>query len=295
MVNAEVEPTGNGPRAAVAAVEVQTPGEMIEQLVDRLFLRALQFLLGGVVFGIVFFPIRGRGSPLEIATAAVLLGLAGGALNRRRSLLELLRRYPAATLLFPLPALVAVTLDGGFDSVWTPLVAITVGVPATLGLPWLSLGCALHTASGQAAAAWINRSHTRSDELVETALFNALGTVAVGVGIALSVATLALLLQRRPQILAELRNRELLLDAAPDPGHDNRPAALPPAPRTPLSPAELDVVSRLAAARVPKQVAADLGLGISTVRSHIKAAKRKTHARTLTELVGLYVMEDGRL
>jgi len=41
--------------------------------------------------------------------------------------------------------------------------------------------------------------------------------------------------------------------------------------------------------------AAELDVAVSTVRSHLKAAKRKTHARTLTELVGIFVIEDGRL
>jgi len=132
-------------------------GSMFEQLVDRLFLRALQFMLGGVAFGVAFFPVRGRGSAADIATAGVLLALASGALVKRRALLAMLARRPVYTLLFPLPAVFAVAVDGGFDSVWTPLVAITVGVPATLGLPWLSLGCASIAAVGQAAAAWINR------------------------------------------------------------------------------------------------------------------------------------------
>ena len=270
---------------------------MIEQLVDRLFLRALQFALGGVIFGIAFFPLRARGSPLELTTAGMLLALSTVGLIWRRPLLALLRARPALTLLIPLPALLAVALDGGFDSVWTPLVAITVGVPATLGLPWLSLGCALCAATGQAGAAWLNRADaTTSERVVETAVFNALGTVAVGVGIALSVATLADFIHRRPQILRRLRE-----DGTPDASpHGQRtpepsPRLLVPAPRTALSAAERRAVALLAAGRAPKQAAADLGVTVSTIRSHLKAAKRKTHARTLTELVGLFVVEDGRL
>lgn len=278
------------------AVVPDGAGAMIERLVDRLFLRALQLGLGGVLFGIAFFPLRGRGSPLELATAGVLLALATAALAWRRPLLELLRSHPAAMLLFPLPPLVAVTLDGGFDSVWTPLVGITVGVPATLGLPWLSLGCALCAATGQATAAWLNRAGARSDEILETAVFNALGTVAVGVGIALCVATLADFLQRRPQILSQLRENDLPLGPPRRaPGAQPAQRLLMPAPRTPLSASELKVVALLAAGRAPKQAAADLNVAVSTVRSHLKAAKRKTHARTLTELVGLFLVEDGRL
>ncbi len=270
--------------------------QMIEALVDRLFLRALQFALGGVILGIAFLPLRGRGSPLDLATAAALLALTTASLAWRHRLLKLLRSRPRAMLLFPLPPLVAVTLDGGFESVWTPLVGITVGVPATLGLPWLSLGCALCAATGQATAAWLNRADAGSDRILEAAVFNALGTIAVGVGIALCVATLADFLQRRSQILVQLRDNELPPDPIrPPPPAPPTPRLLMPAPRMALSAAELRVVALLAAGRAPKQAAADLDVAVSTVRSHIKAAKRKTHARTLPELVGLFLVEDGRL
>jgi DNA-binding CsgD family transcriptional regulator len=284
-------------RALAVADRPSSAAAMLEDTVARLFLRALQFVLGGVLFGVAFFPARGRGSALELATAAVLLALALCALARRGALLAVLRRRPSLTLLFPLPALLAVTLDGGFDSVWTPLVAITVGVPATLGLPWLSCGCALVAASGQATAAWINRADKRTPQLVETALFNAVGTIAVGVGIALSVATMGVFLQRRPEILARLREDGPSLTPAPPAGHPAapEPPQLPPPRRTALTAAELRVVALLADGQAPKEISGDLGIAISTVRSHLKAAKRKAGARTLTELVGLFVTQDGQL
>ena len=114
----------------------ESAAAMIEQLIDRLLLRALQFTLGGVLLAIAFLPLRERGSALELATAAILLSLTNSALVWRHPLLGLLRRRPATTFLFPVPVLLAVTIDGGRESVWTPLVAITVAVPATLGLPW---------------------------------------------------------------------------------------------------------------------------------------------------------------
>lgn len=282
---------GDGPRIGGE----QDARAMLERLVSRLFLRALQFVVGGVVFGIVFLAARGRGSVVDIATAASLLAFATAALRWRAPLLKRLLGRPALTLLTPLPGLVAVLLDGGFDSVWTPLVAITVGVPATLGLPWLSLVCAMVTASGQAAAAWINRDDMTSARLVETTVFSSVGTAAVGVGIALAVATTAGFLRRRPQVLAELRATDLLLDGQP--ALDRLPSRhrLPPAPRVPLSSAELEVVARLASGRVPKQIAADLHVTLATVRSHLKHAKHKTHARTLSELVGMFILEDGDL
>jgi DNA-binding NarL/FixJ family response regulator len=283
-------------RRPMPPADAQRAAAMLEDLVARLFLRALQLMLGAVVFGIAFFPVRDRGSALEIVTAATLLALAVTALVRRDALLAVLRRRPALMLVLPLPALVAVMLDGGFDSVWTPLVGITVAVPATLGLPWLSCGCALVAGAGQAAAAWFNRADKRTAELIETALFNAVGTLAAGVGIALAVAAMGAFLRRRPQILAELRaDRGRLPAPAGEPAPSPRQRQLPPPPRIPLTAAELHVVARLANGRAPKQIALDLNIAMSTVRSHLKVAKRKTHTRTLTELAGLYVTQDGVL
>ncbi len=56
-----------------------------------------------------------------------------------------------------------------------------------------------------------------------------------------------------------------------------------------LSVAERAVLSLLAQGLVPKQAARELGVELSTVRSHIASAKRKTGARTLEQLVGLFV------
>ena len=55
-----------------------------------------------------------------------------------------------------------------------------------------------------------------------------------------------------------------------------------------LSAAEQQVLTLLAAGSAPKQAAFELGVAMATVRSHIAAAKRKTGARTLEQLVGLY-------
>ncbi len=56
-----------------------------------------------------------------------------------------------------------------------------------------------------------------------------------------------------------------------------------------LSVAERAVLSLLARGLAPKQAARELGVELSTVRSHIASAKRKTGARTLDQLVGLFV------
>lgn len=52
-----------------------------------------------------------------------------------------------------------------------------------------------------------------------------------------------------------------------------------------LTPAEREIVTLLAAGRVPKEIAAARGTTLATVRTQIKHAKRRTGARTLDELV----------
>lgn len=47
------------------------------------------------------------------------------------------------------------------------------------------------------------------------------------------------------------------------------------------------VVRGLARGRAPKQLAADCGVSLATIRCHIQSAKRKTRARTLPELVAI--------
>jgi len=52
-----------------------------------------------------------------------------------------------------------------------------------------------------------------------------------------------------------------------------------------LSPRERDVVKRVAAGELNKQIAAELGLSEVTVKVHRAKAMRKMHAKSLAELV----------
>ena len=62
----------------------------------------------------------------------------------------------------------------------------------------------------------------------------------------------------------------------------------------PLTEAECKVLGLLRDGLVPKQAALDLSVTLATVRSHIAAAKRKTGARTIEQLVGIYAQAtDG--
>jgi DNA-binding CsgD family transcriptional regulator len=70
------------------------------------------------------------------------------------------------------------------------------------------------------------------------------------------------------------------------------PLALPAPKPTRLTPAERRVVDGLTRGRAPKELAHEWGLSLATVRTHIKRAKRKAGARTISELVAR-VSRDG--
>jgi len=57
---------------------------------------------------------------------------------------------------------------------------------------------------------------------------------------------------------------------------------------TPLTDAEHKILALLRDGLVPKQAALELSVTVATVRSHIAAAKRKTGARTIEQLIGIY-------
>ena len=62
-----------------------------------------------------------------------------------------------------------------------------------------------------------------------------------------------------------------------------------------LTRAERSVLELLASGRAAKQAARDLSVTLTTVRTHIAAAKRKTGARTLEQLIALFVEADNDL
>lgn len=70
--------------------------------------------------------------------------------------------------------------------------------------------------------------------------------------------------------------------ALADPGP---PPATPVAQPTALTPAQVQIVDLLASGLSPKQISAERGTSLETVRTQIKWAKRKTGSRTLEELV----------
>lgn len=66
----------------------------------------------------------------------------------------------------------------------------------------------------------------------------------------------------------------------------------PPSVAAALTPTERRVVEELAGGSTPKELAVRWGISITTVRTHIRHAKRKTCARTLPELAGMAARSD---
>lgn len=280
-------PSAHSPSQSVAEAA-------IEAFVRLLFTRAIQLAIGMVLLALVIEAAARSASPDRFAVGCVLLAVAGAALLERDRLIGALRRWPRIALLFPLPPLAAITLDGGAGSIWTPLVAIAVVMPALLGHPWMALACALLASSGQAMAAVAAADTVATQRLVELALFNAIGTIAAGLGVALSVAALARSIRTAPIDLERLRDGHPVLSSPSTPLLSAGQDASPGKPQL-LSPAEHRVVELLAQGCAPKQIAHDLGIALSTVRTHLKRSKRKVGARTLSELVGAFVTEETAL
>ena len=284
-----------------AGVQAQRSGrgaEIVSAFTTHLFMRSLQAGVAVIVAMLVLAALTGTLTVAGFAVGTSLLILAVAALWSRKGLLALLASHPRAALLFPVPVLVAIAIDDGIESRWTPLVAVSVVIPALLGHPRIALACAGVAASGQAIAVLISANDVSGARVGELLLFNATGTIAAALGVALSMAVLARSLRDAPADLERLRADHIL------PGPVTRPIALldkaagggqRPDTSAPLSPSELRVVELLAAGEAPKEIAFNLGIATATVRTHLKRAKRKTGARTLSELAGAYVTAEGRL
>lgn len=264
--------------------------------VSHMFMRSLQAGIAVIVAVLVLSVGAGALSAVALGIAGCLLVLAVGMLRFRDRALELLARRPRAALLLPVPVLVAIALDGGGESRWTPLIAVSVVIPALLGHPRIALACAGVAASGQAIAVLIAAEQTPGKRVLELVLFNATGTVAAALGVALSTAALARSIRGAPTDVERLRGvHPLLPPALPSAKPASADDRAHPCETERLTPAELRVVELLATGRAPRQIALDLGIAIATVRTHLKRAKRKTRARTLSELAGAHVAAEGQL
>ncbi|MDP9433827.1 MAG: LuxR C-terminal-related transcriptional regulator [Actinomycetota bacterium] len=231
----------------------------------------------------------------RIAVGVGLLATCLLALLARVPLARLLRARPAVTVAVAMAQLTAAAVDGLLHSPYVAVTITSIGlavVVARARTVWL---CAALLAGGYTLAILVEHAPAR------LAANGDLGGVIGGV-LGYGFAALMLLGLRRlvvrhvrdaPAALQALRLEAPALTPALSAAIRSGPRPLLEAAKevplrgTPLTPSEIRVVEALAAGWAPKELAREWGVALSTVRTHIRNAKRKTRARTLRELAAM--------
>ncbi len=242
----------------------------------------------------LFAAIAGAAAVTHLEGIA-LSGLAVGAVLRTGVAARLLLGRGATTLAAALFAAVG-AIDHGFQGHYAEVAPAIVFVAALVSSPrWVAVTLAVSVLGYVADEAlaghslhWMLLGAGQSD--VATQLADLALNAVVGL---LLIALLRRFMARVPHTLAAARRGAAPAVTAALAGAIAEPQPLLPGPDPidrieSLSPAERTVLELLAAGRAPKQAAHDLSVSLATVRSHIAAAKRKTRARTLEQLVGIY-------
>lgn len=240
----------------------------------------------------LYAAIGGLGAGTQLEGLALAALAAAGGLRPRAAARWLLPPGHVA-ILAALLALVG-AIDPGFQVHYAQVAPTVVFVAALVSSPrWVLVALAVSIA-GYLADVWI-AGHSLHWMFVGAGQ-SAIGTQVADLALNALVGLLLIALLRRfvrrvPETLAGARDGSLALP--PGLALAVRPQlALPRADPAeliePLSPAEVTVLDLLADGRAPKQAAYELSLALPTVRSHIAAAKRKTGARTLEQLVADY-------
>lgn len=276
-------------------------GAAIESFASSMLLLALLLGLGLMVVA-TSEAIIGGASPSRIAIGAGLMGLWAAATARRQTAARLLQR-PGRAALIAAAITVFVAVDGTLRSPYAaasfPVVVVAVVVESPAGV----FGCLAVSVLGYLGGVLVTGpavSRLLDGAALDTVLNTVVGFPAAAIMFFFAVRALRGILAGADAHLQSVRAggtavTEPLAEtirAAP------RPSVLLPAGHSQpvvhrLSPAERRVIDLLAAGWRPKQVAARLGVSLPTVRSHIAAAKRKTGARTMEQLVGMAAALPG--
>lgn len=235
-----------------------------------------------------------------VAIGAALAGAGAAALASAVSIRALRRRGTVAALIvvFCALGLVVHRLQSDYSNVLLALVWISAVVES----PWGVLICVALAWGGftldvaqEGAALHAQNGSTGAQSVGELAI------LIVSSGLTLAAVTiLRLTLTELPAGLEAIRSgagwgRSITpaLTAAVE-GQRALPRADPRDITAGLSPAERGVLALLAQGLAPKQAARQLGIATTTVRTHIASAKRKTGARTVEQLVGLFAEADHK-
>jgi DNA-binding CsgD family transcriptional regulator len=220
------------------------------------------------------------------------------ALAARRPVCAALRRHPWLPVAVASVQLAAAIADGALDSAYTALALTSIGLAAVAARARTVWLCVALLVFGYGAATLSERS---------PATLQHDGDLGVALGLVVSAPVSAtLILALRWLLLRFVNGADGMVGAwragAPTltPGLSLAISA-PPArlelrrgaePRAGLTATEIEIVEALARGRSAKQIAHDREIALSTVRTHIRNAKRKTGARTLRELAGLTAHPD---
>jgi DNA-binding CsgD family transcriptional regulator len=232
-----------------------------------------------------------------IVGVVLVLGTALALSWRRRVCVWLFVR-PWLVLVVAVVQLAVVAVDGLVGGPYVAFTLTSIGIAVVVAPTRMVWWCVVLLVVCFAAGVLIGHSPERLVQ--EGQLAGVLGQALAYPFAALGLLGLATLFKRfvsnAPVILESIRAGAPALTPAlgyaiANPG---KMRALPPGEAAPirLTAAEIRVVEGLAQGKTAKQLAYEWGVSLATVRTHIKHAKRKTHARTLRQLAGLVARPD---
>lgn len=277
----------------------RAPGLSGQQLPSTLLTAALCGALWLAAGGLLLAVLGGLGEhgARRLVIGLVLVLASAAALWRRREVATWLRARP--WLVIPLAAaqLALAVVDGVHSSPYLAFCMTSVMlavIVAKTRVVWL---CAGSLVVACAMTMWIDRAAIADGRDLAGALGHLLSYLSVA-GLLLGLRRLytnftARVGSRLEEIRAGAPALTPALSLAIERGA--APIALLPAPcpLRDLTPTERDVVYGLVRGRAPKQLAAERGVSLATIRTHIANAKRKTGARTMPGLVAIAARADG--
>lgn len=241
------------------------------------------------------FALLDGGGLLAGLEGAVLTGVGVAGLLHPATAARLLRPPGRVVILAALFA-VAGAFDWGIQSHFAEVAPAIVWIAVIISSPGWVVTCVLVSAAGYLVDLLL-KGHSLAWTLTPTGrelVINQWVDLVANAGV---VFVLVILLRRFitgvPARLAAARAGASAVTPALAAAVRAEPVALLPRANAtsviaPLTEAERKVLALLTDGLVPKQAALELSVTLPTVRSHIAAAKRKTGARTIEQLVGLY-------
>jgi DNA-binding CsgD family transcriptional regulator len=225
----------------------------------------------------------------RLGVTAVVLVAALAALALRGALAGALQRRPRGTLLCAAGLAGICFVDGAHGPSAFALSGLPLlGLASIVGSAGLAISCVLVLVLGAVGGVLLPGDAGPDVWLSGDGLANLAALVSVSVALTLLFGAFRSTVHDAERIIGEVREREPRLSRRPAPaGPGALPRADPRALLERLTTTERVVVERLADGQSAKQVAAERGVSVATVRTQIRDAKRKTGARTINELIAL--------